>query len=257
MPLPTSQGLFVTFSLNKCRLVVVVAVLAAIFSADIVSAQSPFRLPFLAPSRPSVLDGAFYMSGGVKFRNLNTVTMRAYDSLRHSFTNKFLSPTIEVGYQESNFFDVFAGFSWYDVSNAYTMNVPATFPGAGGIAQAINYHLRFEVYELRAGGRSWFPLWGMGRIATTLAVATSVLPFKVDVTRTTANTLEEGHNSDWWLRGAVIGGVEMELDYGRWFLKTAAEYSVGNEVKYESLLGTRTEVNPMGFGLVLQSGFRF
>jgi hypothetical protein len=267
MPLPVSHGLFVRFRVNIYRLIVVAAVLVTMLGVDTASAQSPFRLPFMAPSRPSLFDGAFYMSGGVKFRNLSTVTFSTLEATdggaavfgeaRYPFTNKLWTPTIEVGYQESNFFDVFAGFSWYDVANAHTMVV---VDSVGAVeTQTTNYHMRFEVYELRTGGRSWFPVWGMGRIATSLAVATSVVPYWVDATRefSTVAGVEVGHQYDWAWHFAIIGGVEFELDRGRWFLKTAAEYSYGNQINYESLAGTRTEINPMGFGLVFQGGFRF
>jgi hypothetical protein len=242
----------------------------ALLSSNIACAQeSLFRLPYMAPSRPSLYQGAFYSSGGVKFRNINTVKLNlasvsgeetySFGEESFPFTNKFWTPVLEVGYQDSNFFDLFAGFSWFQLDNEKTLTQEDT---ARDVTRQTNYKMRMEVYESRWGGRSWFPIWGFGRIATTLGVIGSVIPYDVEVESTIAgpNVLassQQGHHWDhFWYLG-VIGGAELEVDYNRFLAKAAFEYSLGTNYEYETLLGTTTEMNPSGFSMAFHGGMRF
>lgn len=271
MPLKTRKRLPGSKSTMKHSMVALAVALGAIVSANIACAQeSLFRLPFMAPSRPSLYQGAFYSSGGVKFRNLNTVKLNvltaseegnySYPNQSFPFTNKFWTPIVEVGYQDSNFFDLFAGFSWYQLDNERYMR-QADSNNTGRLRDT-HYKVRMEVYESRWGGRSWFPIFGFGRIATTLGITSSVVPYNVEVEiinsgGNVATFTTQGRHKDYFFHWGVIGGVELELDYNRFLAKAAFDYSIGNRYEYETLLGTTTEINPAGFSMAFHGGLRF
>jgi hypothetical protein len=251
-------------------MVALAVALGALISTNMACAQeSMFRLPFMAPSRPSLYQGAFYSSGGIKYRNLNTVKMNLYGATEldfsfgpedFPFTNKFWTPVLEVGYQDSNFFDLFAGFSWYQLDNEKFLTQEDT--GGLGRIRETHYKMRMEVYESRWGGRSWFPIFGFGRIATTLGITSSVVPFDVDVEVVNSGgdavtTSQKGGHGDFFWHWGLIGGAEIEVDYNRFLAKAAFEYSVGTRYEYETLLGTTTEMNPAGFSMAFHGGMRF
>ena len=161
-------------------------------------------------------------------------------------------PTIEAGYQWSNYFDLFSGFFWFRTSNSMAVSntiqgqagsiiIQDTFPfvsddttpwpislGAFQSSNSINtassatqnYHIatnsplrgiypnrqfitqtnavvpienilenitnsaEMNVIENRYGGRSWFPLYGMGRIGVTMGAAFIPVHYNISASRT-------------------------------------------------------------------------
>ncbi len=231
-------------------------------------------LPYLPRS---LLAGRLYAEAGVRFRNLQTVNAKSLQltgqgiedlngdtfvtlpETSYGFTNKVWTPNFEFGYQASNFGDVFATFSWFGVSNSHGFQVVSS--GNQVVTSTIQYHITLDSYETRAGVRSWYPLWGMGRIGVTLGGFTSVIPYRVDVTRANTQGAQfpsgTGSHESTWVQWGGTGGVEMELDLSRILFKFAADYSYGSELIYNELLGTETRLAPMGFSAVFAGGLRF
>ncbi len=231
-------------------------------------------LPYLSRS---LLAGRLYAQAGVRFRNLQTVNAKALETrgqgiedlngdtfvtlpeASYGFTNTIWTPNFEFGYQSSNFGDVFATFSWYGVSNSHGFHQVSS--GNQVVTSTIQYHIALDSYETRAGVRSWYPLWGMGRIGVTLGGFTSVIPHRVDVTRSNTQGAQfpsgAGSHESTWVQWGGTGGVELELDLSRILLKLAADYSYGSELIYNELLGTETRLAPQGFSAVFAGGLRF
>ena len=223
----------------------------------------------------SLFFGKMYFEAGVKYRNLQTVTGMTSEFIfdtpqiddldetrlpenRHPFANKIWSPSFEVGYQASNFSDLFAGFSWYTLANhARFRQVAADDPN---FVADITYSLDMDGYETRGGVRSWYPLWGLGRIGATLGGFTTVIPFTVNVTRDAsdgAGNSGSGSHDDVWIQIGLVGGLEAEIDLSRLLVKAGVEYSWGSSHEYGTLFGTQTEMRPSGFNATFSGGYRF
>lgn len=228
--------------------------------------QSGVPFPVVAPGIRSVYRGPHYFNAGMKYMWFDTVkvvvnpytnsgSIQSFDSSTRSFDNNMWVPSFEVGRQASNFFDLFAGFSWFSLGNAARFHqISQTDPA---FTQQIAYHLDLTGYQIRAGGRSWFPMWGFGRIATSLGMINTFMPYTVDVIRTIT---AEGSRSDsrkalfWHFAG--FAGVEMEIGFRSFFGKGQFEYSFGTQPKRE-VLDVVTYVNPQGFTVALSGGLRF
>ena len=223
----------------------------------------------------SLFFGKLYFEAGTKYRNVQTVTGIASEFIfdtpqiddldnaslgeqKHPFANKLWSPSFELGYQASNFSDLFAGFSWYTLANSATFHQVAAADST--FTAIINYHVDLEAYETRGGLRSWYPLWGLGRVGATLGGFTTVVPYKVSATRTAsagAGFTGSGRHEDVWVQIGLIGGLEAEVDLSRLLVKAGVEYSWGSSHVYGTLLGTQTEMRPSGFSAIFSGGYRF
>ncbi len=161
-------------------------------------------------------------------------------------------PSIEAGFQWSNYFDLFSGFFWFRTSNSMALSdtiqgqagqtiIQDTYPFVSddtaawpvalgafqssdsvntGSTQFHNYHIatnspllgifpnrqfitqtnavvpveiiqenitnsaEMNVIENRYGGRSWFPLYGMGRIGVTMGAAVIPVHYNISASRT-------------------------------------------------------------------------
>jgi hypothetical protein len=103
--------------------------------------------------------------------------------------------------------------------------------------------LDLTVIEFKAGGRSWIPLWGLGRFGTMLGGLVTPMPYKVAArsqVTTTADVLDvngavvvpagtiliDEPQNQWstaWAFG-LFGGVDVEVGNPRFFVKTGLEY---------------------------------
>jgi hypothetical protein len=135
--------------------------------------------------------GRVYLGGGVKYRNLEMVELRVlpleapgspvFPEARYSFTDKIWTPVIEFGVHSSNFFDIFSQVSWYSVSHHLFTGILESSGGAA--VETITYNLDMSVIELRSGGRSWQPIWGIGRLGVSLGGIMGIVPFEVKLRR--------------------------------------------------------------------------
>ena len=245
MPLRFRQRILESLGKHLIILLVAAFAMAMPVITDSAIAQEGYpRPPLLAPDRPSLFQGALYVEAGTRFRNLNTVSLvlPSNGEVKTPFTDKIWTPFFEMGYQESNFFDIFCGFSWYSVAHSRTL-----------ANSVVTWHMDMYVYEFRNGFRSWFPLYGFGRIATKLGFINAIVPYEVNV----INGQLAGNQEDWWWHFAGFGGIELEVDYSRFFAKGSAEYSYGTTETYGALLDTDTIMAPCGFAFTISGGMRF
>ncbi|MBM4326597.1 MAG: hypothetical protein FJ118_05460 [Deltaproteobacteria bacterium] len=226
--------------------------------------------PFMPPGPGAMYSGHFYLGGGVKYRNLEMVELRVlsvqepgspvFPEARYSFTDKPWTPVIEFGVHSSNFFDLFGQFSWFSVSNHIFTGIQESSGGAA--VETITYNLDMTVYELRTGGRSWQPLWGIGRLGVSLGAIVGIVPFEVKVRREFTLGLAPlpnasgQHQDRWWLVGG-FGGIEAEADISRFFVKAGVDYSITDEYTFKTFLNTETWMKPQGLCANFIGGFRF
>lgn len=247
-------------------LLMAVALAMAAVGTDAAAQQSGLPYPVIGPGIRSVYRGPHFFNAGAKYMWFDTVKVvvnpysnpgsaESFNESWHSFDNNMWVPVFEVGRQANNFFDLYAGFSWYSLANAkrfyqISQNNPA-------VTQQIAYHLDLSGYQIHAGGRSWFPLWGFGRLATSLGMINSLIPYTVDVTRTITGegTRFDSKKALWWHVAGYVG-VELEIGIRNFFGKTQFEYNVGTQPKRQ-VLDTVTYVNPQGFTVALSGGLRF
>ncbi len=244
-------------STYRSLLIVAFGTLVMLTASLAAAQQSGLPYPPIPPGMFSVYGGPLYLSGGIKFTNLDSVKLNIEPTevsgqFEHRFTDKVWYPVIEVGYQGSNFYECFASFAWYSTSHAYS----ADQSGPNSVLRH-DYHLDMEVYETRTGGRSWTPIWGLGRVGVHLGVINSIVPFHVDVIRRNQQGVVEGHQDDWFWHFAGFCGLETEAAFRNFFAKATAEYSLGTTYTYNMLLNTETEMNISGFSAIFQAGFRF
>jgi hypothetical protein len=143
-----------------------------------------------------------------------------------------------------------------------------------GVQETLFNKLDFTALEFKAGSRSWFPLYGLGQIGTSLGVLWTPMPYTITTSRvmtasetsaaagvTAGQTLMTISNkqSDVWLWpnvGLFVGG-DLRLGSGRWFLQSNVEYDIyfGEGCSYGDIV--RNVVNLSGVNATLTAGSYF
>jgi hypothetical protein len=242
--------------------------------------DQPYHMqpPFFAPKKCSLYGGLFYLSGGAEWRRLLQVELKIIETQPPGFTgnvfglsaqalgNEAWGPTFEAGYQAGDFFDLFTGFSWYSITDPVHRRLNA-FDDLGNLDFLdLTYNLNFTVNEFRSGGRSWIPLFGIGRMGVTLGVITSYIPYQIDVNRIISDAATgavidviAGHQADYWIHFAAFGGIDVELGFSIFFVRGSLEGSIGSYQTYEDTdrLAIETRVNPSAMSLSATGGIRF
>ncbi|MFH0824451.1 MAG: hypothetical protein V2B18_16985, partial [Pseudomonadota bacterium] len=126
--------------------------------------------------------------------------------------------------------------------------------------------------EFKLGGRSWVPLYGMGRIGTTLGALITPMPYKFISTSTitalatnaaagltAGQTVMVSSNSqnDIWCAYGLSCGVDLELGSGNFLVRGSGEYNIyftQNTFDAQRIVAI---VNPSGGSLSLSVGGRF
>ena len=277
------------------------------------------------------------------------VQSRLFDGTGFTFDARFdpglWTPSFEFGYQASNFFDVFYGFSSfnYDAAVSRSIVIQANFgrrgftdtfsfysrfpwywmikdfntasalqpctdlsPGEGcpdindelvanyriwpdGVGQGvypvrqfyevfpadapkenlreeINQKVDIGVHENRIGGRSWTPIYGIGRLGVSLGALISAITYRISGTKrvtslgprlpgTMFENAAEVQTGVWWNVGAFVG-TDLQIQYGSLFARGAVEYSLCRN-QSASLFQVETTVNPGGFATLMSAGFTF
>jgi len=134
--------------------------------------------------------------------------------------------------------------------------------------ETISHSANINTYEWRFGARSWFPMWGLGRLGVTLGPLFNLINYNVDSARTVISlgpTLPAGTVTERIARSqngnqvkfGGYAGADLEAFVGRLgFVKAAAEYSISGKLQYQ-LLSVQTEFNPGGFSSYFAAGLRF
>ncbi|MCA1961039.1 MAG: hypothetical protein LDL33_09595 [Desulfomonile sp.] len=245
---------------------IVVASVVLAVGSDATAEQSGLPYPVITPGINSIYRGPHWFDAGIMYMSLDTVKVvvnpysnpgstESFNESRHSFGSDVWAPVFEVGRQANNYFDLYAGFSWFSLSDGkgffqISQNNPA-------VTQNIAYRLDVDGYRFAVGGRSWFPMWGLGRIATSLGMVQALLPYKVSATRTITGegSRSDSKNSLWWYVAGAIG-VDMEIGYRSFFGKAQVGYNFGTQHKYQ-LVDIVTHVNPTSLTVALSGGLRF
>ncbi|MBI4965266.1 MAG: hypothetical protein HY913_18465 [Desulfomonile tiedjei] len=245
---------------------------------------------------------------------------------------KLWSPTFEAGYQLYNYFDIFYGFSWFNVDNSVGLSnvIPGqvsrtliidTFPfvsdhdsawpvgsffssdniigdtpahiyqvtpnsplrgifpnrqfstqlddsiPAESIQETVSARADISVYETRIGGRSWVPLYGLGRIGVTLGTAFMPTYYKLIENRSytalgpnlppgTPVFAISNEIKDWRAHYGAFVGSDLELGYGAAYVKGSVDYMWANALTYQ-LDAVNTSFNPGGMTLGINGGIHF
>ena len=143
-------------------------------------------------------------------------------------------------------------------------------------AEEIIYNrIDFTAIEFKSGGRSWFPLYGLGEIGTSLGVLVTPMPVTIvnssrvvaladsaDAGVTAGDTLlniADKHEEFWfWRNLGLFVGLDLRLSMGRFFAQSAVEYDwypVDNE--YKDFPGITNTINIGGVNATFTAGAFF
>lgn len=200
-------------------------------------AQEIPQSPFLAPTPPSLLWGRFWFQAGTKYRWIETFRFEFHpfnvggafsnNEILVVFDENIFTPYLETGYQHTNFFDIWFNFSYFELNKPVLKNLPVTLPdGTVTLGQVFN---RFEanVYEFGTGGRSWFPIWGFGRIGASLGVLLAPMPYRVFQSVNTPGVvvISNSQFDTFFWNTALMTRLDLEFDFAcRFFVKGSIEY---------------------------------
>ncbi|MGO9121346.1 MAG: hypothetical protein ACLQPD_27520 [Desulfomonilaceae bacterium] len=124
-----------------------------------------------------------------------------------------------------------------------------------------------NLLELRWAGRSWVPLWGMGRFGFSLGAIGNAINYKINGTRTITSlgpsltgqvVFSETGNVDAWIAnyGGFVG-TDVELGVRNFFVKASGDWHfIVPKFTYQ-LMSIETEFDPTGFSVAFLGGLRF
>lgn len=134
------------------------------------------------------------------------------------------------------------------------------------VQEDVTHGIDMEIYEGRMGGKSWFPLFGMGRIGVAVGGTFSPIRYRIRSTRllTSLGPNAPGTVIDfrrdqaygwWWNFGGFLSG-DLEFQVGNFITKASAEYVLctSHDAK---VVEVQTSVNPGGMGATLSAGIAF
>ncbi len=124
-----------------------------------------------------------------------------------------------------------------------------------------------NLLEFRWAGRSWVPLWGMGRFGFSLGAIGNAINYKISGTRTITSlgpaltgqvVFSETGNVDAWIANyGGFFGTDVELGSRNLFFKASGDWHfIVPKFTYQ-LLSIETEFDPTGWSLGLYGGLRF
>jgi hypothetical protein len=152
----------------------------------------------------------------------------------------------------------------YPVRQFYEV-FPADAPKEN-LNEEISQRVDVGVRENRFGGRSWTPMYGIGRLGVSLGALLSPISYRISGTKrvtslgprlpgTIFENIAEVRTGVWWNVGVFVG-TDLQIQYGSLFARGAVEYSACRN-QNASLFQVETTVNPGGFATLLSAGFTF
>ncbi len=152
----------------------------------------------------------------------------------------------------------------YPTRTFYLVGDPS-IPGET-LQEAISHRSDVNVYEFRFGGRSWIPLYGMGRFGVFAGTLANYVTYNISgselITGLGPNfpgqqlyALIQNQSDNTWSFGG-FAGTDVEIGFGRWFAKWSAEYSVAQEISYR-VLSSDFSFRPSGFQMAISGGIGF
>jgi hypothetical protein len=134
------------------------------------------------------------------------------------------------------------------------------------VQEDVTHGIDMEIYETRLGGRSWFPLFGMGRIAVGVGGTFSPIRYRIRSSRLVTSLGPNGPGTVldfrtdqaygwWWNFGAFLSG-DLEFQVRNFIARASAEYVLctSHDAK---VIEVQTSVNPGGMGATLSAGIAF
>jgi len=149
----------------------------------------------------------------------------------------------------------------------FVSSIPVTVGGVPvapiSVTEVLTNTADISVYETRFGGRTWTPLFGMGRLGATLGASFMPSYYRIAGNRnytdeaTGLSVLSESTlYQDWHAHyGAFVGG-DLALSSGSAFLNASWDYTWANAWSFQ-LYSVTTNFNPGGMTAGLAAGFRF
>jgi hypothetical protein len=153
----------------------------------------------------------------------------------------------------------------------------------GAIRQTLANQLDLTMYEFKFGGRSWYPMWGLGRFGASLGGLFAPTPYTlVQVNRlepqievldpntglpvfwpgtaipiNPGNPLIAAHETrDYWWNYGIFGGVDAEIGVGTFYAKATAEYD-WYIFRGGHSGAVKTSFDPSGYAISVGGGIRF
>ncbi|MGO9121345.1 MAG: hypothetical protein ACLQPD_27515 [Desulfomonilaceae bacterium] len=145
--------------------------------------------------------------------------------------------------------------------------VPDPTITAENLEEDVTHRADINLLEFRWAGRTWVPLWGMGRFGFSLGAIGNAINYKINGTRTITSlgpafpgtvVFSETGNVDAWIAnyGGFVG-TDVELGSRNIFVKASGEYNfIVPKFTYQ-LMSIETEFDPTGFSAAAYAGFRF
>jgi len=134
------------------------------------------------------------------------------------------------------------------------------------IQQTVNNTVDINVYDMRWGGRSWLPLYGLGRLGVSLGFAFMPAYYKITENR---NYLALGPNTpgevlasvssehlDWRPHYGGFAGADLSLGVGPVYVNASADYTWATHQMYR-LDFVETSFSPGGMSASAGVGVRF
>jgi hypothetical protein len=133
--------------------------------------------------------------------------------------------------------------------------------------ETISHRADLETYEFRLGGRSWFPLFGMGSFGVSVGAIGNIINYRLFGSRTVVSLgptvpgliletpLASEKNMQFKFGGFLGSDLEVLLQRGC-FVRGSVQYSLSDQFRAE-LLSVYTNFDPGGFSWSVAGGFRF
>lgn len=175
------------------------------------------------------------------------------------------------------------GYVIYPAGQAGGVNLPTRifsteldpFVPPTAAAETLYNRIDFTAIEFKSGGRSWFPLYGMGEIGTSLGVLATVMPVTI-VTSSRVVAVEDNAAAGvtagdllvysalkkedvwFWKNLGLFVGLDLRLASGPFFAQSTVEYDLYPvDNKYDDFAGVTTTVNISGLNGSLTVGTVF
>jgi hypothetical protein len=263
---------------HTCTAVLLVVALALLPVGNNAFAQY-LQPPFMAPTPPSLCYGVFYLDAGAQYRNLQGVsfTIEPSEDIQRVFNTNVVAPTIQTGYQWSNYFDLFYGISWFNASNSMALSTIVFDPSISPVqnfTQDITISAEFTPIENRFGARSWAPLWGMGRWGAFLGASVIPTHFKIAGSTTDIGLGNSDPNlpapippgavllaapadqDNWKTLYGVFVGSDLSVGNTGYFLTGSIDYMWATSVNYD-FEAVKASFSHSGWSAGLSFGFQF
>lgn len=140
----------------------------------------------------------------------------------------------------------------------------------GSLREDISHRADIHTYENRFGVRSWYPLYGLGRVGFSMGAVISYIYYRLASSQVISAATDLGggvvagdllssqaHSLwDYWANYGGFVGMDLSLNYNGYFLRGAADWAFCED-EDRQILSIITRYNPGGFSLGINGGLFF